>query len=85
VETDAQDTSPPPGGWQLRGEEQPSPEAMADVLEKLVELLPADLQQRLVQAVHELLEAIRALIEWWLARLEQRTSGPVAVRDIPIL
>jgi hypothetical protein len=85
VETDPPNASPPPGGWQVRGEEQPAPEALADVLEQLVELLPPDLQQRLVTAVHELLEVLRALIEWWITRLEQRPSGPVAVRDIPIL
>ncbi len=77
-------SEPPPRGWQLR-DQAPEPQAVAELLQKLVELLPPDLQQQLADALTQLFEAIKALIDWWVARLEQRASAPVAVRDIPIL
>jgi hypothetical protein len=79
---------PPPSGWQTGDGPAPAPAPSADVallLQAMRELVPADLQQRLVEAVRELLLAIRALIDWYLARLEQGRADPVQVQDIPIL
>ncbi len=83
---------PPPAGWQ-----QPPPEegstaglgADADLLLAVVAALrdriPPDLQQRLAEAVREVLLAVRALIDWYLERSEHRRPGPSDVEDIPIL
>ena len=86
---------PPPAGWQ-----QPPPEegagesasglgADADLLLAVVAALrdriPPDLQQRLAEAVREVLLALRALIDWYLERSERRRAGPSDVEDIPIL
>jgi hypothetical protein len=49
------------------------------------DLIPAELQRRLGEALRELLLAVRALIDWYLDRIEQRRATPVEVQDIPIL
>ena len=49
------------------------------------DLIPPELQQRLLEALRQLLLAVRALIDWYLERLEQRRQTPVAVQDIPVL
>ena len=46
--------------------------------------IPPELQQRLVEALRELLVALRALIDWGVDQLEERRSEPVEVTDIPI-
>lgn len=46
--------------------------------------VPAELTQQLAEALRELLMAVRALIDWYLDRLERPASRPVEVRDIPI-
>jgi hypothetical protein len=86
---------PPPAGWQ-----QPPPGedtggsasglgADADLLLAVVAALrdriPPDLQQRLAEAVREVLLALRALIDWYLERSEHRRPGASDVEDIPIL
>jgi hypothetical protein len=86
---------PPPAGWQ-----QPRPEGAeagdgglfggdAELLLGLVaslrDRIPPDLQQRLAEAVREVLLALRALIDWYLERSERRTAEPAEVQDIPIL
>jgi hypothetical protein len=86
---------PPPAGWQQPAPEDEAPRpgsglgADADLLLALVAALrdriPPDLQLRLTEAVRELLLALRALIDWYLERTEQRRAGPSDVEDIPIL
>jgi hypothetical protein len=87
---------PPPSGWQ-----QPAPEGSAEapdgglfgsdaelllgVVAALRERIPPELQQRLAEAVREVLLALRALIDWYLERTERRASPPAEVQDIPIL
>lgn len=85
-------SKPPPAGWQ-----QPEPErdpvfpllADADLLLGLFgalrDRIPPDLQQRLAEAIREVLLALRALIDWYLERTERARSGPAEVQDIPIL
>jgi len=80
----------PPRGWQLREEPsgaQPTAETdpLLQVLHALRDLVPSDLQRRIAEAIRELLLAIRALIDWYLERIEQRRSAPVEVQDIPVL
>jgi hypothetical protein len=87
---DASDRKPPPAGWQVpegddaeRGEDEL--DAMMALLRSLRDRIPPDLQQRLVTALRELLEAIRALLDWYLERLERPRHQPAEVQDIPIL
>jgi hypothetical protein len=89
---------PPAAGWQSRppvaepgaagagsGERAGDIELLSQIMRSLRELIPADLEQRLADALRELLLAIRALIDWYVDRLERRRAEPVEVEDIPIL
>jgi hypothetical protein len=80
---------PPPAGWQAPESQKGSgqgadAELLAHLVEALRELVPPDLQRRLAEAVRELLLAVRALINWYLERLERRRDEPAEVQDIPI-
>ena len=83
---------PPPAGWQQpAGERGPSWSLLtdADLLLGLVgalrDRIPPELQQRLAEAIREVLLALRALIDWYLERTERAEPGPAEVQDIPIL
>ncbi len=81
---------PPPAGWQ-----PPAGEASTDrdgdldplllLLRSLLDLIPPELQQRLTEALREVLKATRALIDWYLERLDHPRAEPAEVQDIPIL
>ena len=60
-------------------------ESLVAVVQALRELVPADLQRRLAAALRELLLALRALIDWYVARLERQPEPSGEVEDIPIL
>jgi len=86
----AEESKPPPAGWQAPlGEPAGARSRDLDVLLQLVQslrdLVPPDLQEKLAEALRELLLALRALIDWYLERVEQRGSSPAEVQDIPIL
>jgi hypothetical protein len=83
----------PPAGWQ-----QPAPDGggargwgagevdlLLGVLASLRDRIPPELQQRLADAVREVLLAVRALIDWYLERSERHRAEPRQVQDIPIL
>ncbi len=83
----------PPAGWQ-----QPAPDGasargwgggevdlLLGLLASLRDRIPPELQQRLADAVREVLLAIRALIDWYLERGERDRTEPRQVQDIPIL
>jgi hypothetical protein len=83
---------PPPAGWQQPGDDRDSGVPLladADLLLALFSALrdriPPDLQQRLAEAIREVLLALRALIDWYLERSERARSAPTEVQDIPIL
>jgi hypothetical protein len=81
---------PPPAGWQAPpSEDTPGRggldlDLLVQLLESLRDLIPPELQQRVAEAVRELLLAVRALIDWYLERLDGHREGPVEVQDIPI-
>jgi len=80
---------PPPAGWQVpESDEGPVRGADLELLmhlaESLRELVPPELQRRLAEALRELLLALRALINWYLERLERQREEPAEVQDIPI-
>jgi hypothetical protein len=79
---------PPPAGWAPPESDASPRSGEAELLQfvrSLRGLIPPDLQRRLAEAVRELLLALRALIDWYLERVEQRRGGSTEVQDIPIL
>jgi hypothetical protein len=81
---------PPPAGWQtpLAGDDRHGNgelELLIQFLRSVRDRIPPDLQRRLGEALRELLLAIRALIDWYLERNEERRAGGGEVQDIPIL
>ena len=88
--TSEEDGPVPPSGWEIPRQDQThaqdrGPEQMAQLIEQLLALVPDELRLRLTEAVRQLLEALRALIDWCVERLERRPGEQVEVRDIPIL
>jgi hypothetical protein len=73
-------------GERAEGERSAFPDiqALAGLLEAARSSLPPELAHQLAQAARELLIALRALIDWWIARLEREPQAPVEVQDIPI-
>jgi hypothetical protein len=81
---------PPAAGWQAPGSEEvpgagDSLAALIGAARALRDLVPPELQRRLTDALRELLLAVRALIDWYVERLERRDQAPDEVQDIPIL
>ena len=79
----------PPRGWQIPEDAPAGSDSDLDpfvtLVQALRDLIPPELQRRLVAALRELLLALRALIDWYLERLERRREQGVEVQDIPIL
>jgi hypothetical protein len=67
--------------WLLGGEV----DLLLGILASFRDRIPAELQQRLADALREVLLAVRALIDWYLERSERRRRQPAEVQDIPIL
>ncbi len=89
-----QTTTPewPPDWWDFGPDEagtQPPRAGVPDLaplfmmLEGLRRAIPAELQEQFTTLVRELLLALRALIDWYVQRMDERPSEP-AVEDIPI-
>jgi hypothetical protein len=87
---------PPPRGWEAPRSEGPRPPADIADLVLLAEqtgvllaevargMVPAELRQQFLDALRELLVAVRALIDWYLERLGRERTEAVEVEDIPI-
>jgi hypothetical protein len=83
---------PPPQGWQAPASEDPPPgdrrgtelEVLLGAIHMLRDLVPAEFIERLAAAVRELLLAVRALIDFYVERLERPRPDHGEVRDIPI-
>jgi hypothetical protein len=81
----------PPSGWAAQpaeasgGSRGGELDALVGLLEGVRDLVPAELRERMLVALRELLLAVRALIDWYLERSEQRRRAQrVEVEDIPI-
>lgn len=59
-------------------------QALAGLIETARTSVPPELARQLAEAARELLVAVRALLDWWIARLEREPAAPVEVQDIPI-
>jgi len=81
---------PPPSGWQApqgehgRAGQIPELEALLGALSALRELVPPDVADRLLAALKEVLLALRALVDYWLERLDRKPPTSAEVQDIPI-
>lgn len=80
----------PPAGWQAPTEDGSSSttggelDALIAAVRSLRDLVPPEVVQRLGEALKEVLLAVRALIDYYLDRLERRREAPPSVEDIPI-
>jgi hypothetical protein len=79
----------PPAGWQTPEDDPPRVPPELDpfvgLAQAMRDLIPLELQQRLIAALREVLLALRALIDWYLERIDRRREQGVEVQDIPIL
>lgn len=82
----------PPRGYAVPSDQRPerdpfgTPElqALATLASLARSAVPPELTQQLKEALRELLLALRALIDWYLERIERRQGDAVEVQDIPI-
>lgn len=99
AEARAREHSTPPRGWEVPGRDDddgrpPFPElaTVVALLDSLRGAIPAELTTQLAEALREVLVAVRALIDWYIDRLERFAPGVSGrpdgaeprVRDIPI-
>jgi len=80
--------SVPPNGWASPGSSSAAPFGDLSGLLRLLDsargALPPELARQLADALRELLIALRAIIDWSLARLEDDGRDEPRVEDIPI-
>lgn len=82
---------PPPAGWQAPPAQETGSGRRGSELELLIsglrlvsELVPAEVLERLTAALRELLLALRALIDFYVERLDHSRPERGTVQDIPI-
>jgi hypothetical protein len=54
------------------------------LLGALREIVPDELQAQLTEVIRQVLQLVRALIDWWLERIEGERGAEPDVEDIPI-
>jgi hypothetical protein len=78
----------PPRGWDSPRAERsaalPDLAPLLALIEAARRSVPPQLTARLAEALRELLLAVRAVLDWYIERLERPTAEPTAVEDIPI-
>jgi hypothetical protein len=83
----------PSRGWDVDDEHRPPSQTselqvVVALLDAIRGSIPAELSQQLAEALRELLMAVRALIDWYLERLERGPRKPDdpddRVEEIPI-
>jgi hypothetical protein len=79
---------PPPRGYAVPGGSDRSSVADIQALAALIDLartlVPPELREQIAELVREILLLVRAIVDWYLERLDQRRRKPVEVEDIPI-
>lgn len=86
---------PPPRGWDSPRSDRAGSTDISDLVllaeqtgvllaEVLRGAVPAELRQQFLDALRELLVAVRALIDWYVERLGRTREESVEVEDIPI-
>jgi hypothetical protein len=84
AERAARATAPPRGWASPPGHAFPDLTALASLVETLRGTLPPELARQLADAMRELLVAVRAILDYSIARLERPRAEPVQVEDIPV-
>jgi len=81
----------PPRGWSVPGESPPPaggpfPDLaqLSALVESLRGVVPPELARQLADALRELLVALRAVLDWYIARLEPPEPEARDVQDIPV-
>ena len=79
----------PPRGWSVPGDERGTPPPfdlaqIAALIESLRGVVPSELTRQLADALRELLIALRAVLDWYIARLEPPEPESTEVQDIPV-
>jgi hypothetical protein len=78
----------PPRGWSAPGDDRPGafPDLaqLTALIESLRGIVPPDLARQLADALRELLIALRAVLDWYIARLEPPEPASSDVQDIPV-
>jgi hypothetical protein len=78
----------PPHGWASSGGPAgpafPDLAGLATLIETLRGSVPPELGHQLADALRGLLVALRAVLDFYIARLERPEPDPVRVEDIPI-
>lgn len=83
--------SVPPRGWAVPDEDRqrasgafPDLAPLFALVQSARSAVPPELAQQLAAALRELLLALRALIDWYLERLDRPPPRATEVEDIPI-
>jgi hypothetical protein len=78
----------PPRGWSVPGDDRTPPPfdlgQIAALIESLRGVVPSELTGQLTDALRELLIALRAVLDWYIARLEPPEPQTDDVQDIPV-
>jgi hypothetical protein len=78
----------PPRGWSVPGDDHSAPGFDLGQITALVEALrgvvPPELARQLAEALRQLLLALRAVLDWYIARLEGGEPPSRDVQDIPV-
>jgi hypothetical protein len=59
-------------------------DALVALLRTLRELVPPELQQQVTEVTRQVLLLLRAIIDFWVDRLDAPRGGAVEVEDIPV-
>ena len=59
-------------------------DALVALLRALRELVPSELQQQVTDVIRQVLLLLRAVIDYWVDRLDAPRPAEVEVQDIPI-
>ena len=83
--------APPRNGWETPhrasgGGSTPFPDlsGLLTLVDALKGTVPPELAQQLTDALRDLLLALRAVLDYSIARLERPAAEPVQVEDIPV-
>jgi len=80
--------SVPPRGWSVPGEDPPPPGfdlgQITALIESLRGVVPPELVHQLAEALRHMLLALRAVQDWYIARLEGGDPPERDVQDIPV-
>jgi hypothetical protein len=78
----------PERGWESARDERGTPlpdlAPLLALLDAARQSVPPELSRQVVTALRELLLALRALLDWYIERLDAAPPAPAPVEDIPI-